>query len=401
MKNNIFSELYEKGFKLDELFIKKSSGIKTEKDDASIKFTKAECDEILENLLNLSDEKFKENYAFNNLKDCTIDNARIDLKNNPVIADLITYRTFDVRCINYTGKTNGFISDPKYEVMRHLFSANNHSLIATKQVTSYSFQHVFVTKLMSHINSISLQPKEIAYVFPLYLYPEKKNQQIIPQSGDRNPNLNKIIVSKIANHLGIAFVPEKEEEGRVCYINNPEVRRDYRTTFAPIDILDYIYAVLHSPFYRMKYREMLKLDFPRVPYPKDSELFWKLAELGGKLRQFHLLESPGNGKFIFPYPVDGNNRVDRIHFKFYENEHSFPGNEHPDYRGAVYINETQFFADVPASAWEFYTGGYQPAQKWLIDRKGRTLSFKDIWHYQKIITALSETNRLIKKIDEI
>ena len=67
----------------------------------------------------------------------------------------------------------------------------------------------------------------------------------------------------------------------------------------------------------------------------------------------------------------------------------------------IYINDTQYFANVPAVAWEFYIGGYQPAQKWLKDRKGRELSYEDIFHYQKIIVALSETSRLMKEIDKI
>jgi very-short-patch-repair endonuclease len=176
-------------------------------------------------------------------------------------------------------------------------------------------------------------------------------------------------------------------------------------TFAPIDILDYIYAVLHSPTYREKYKEFLKIDFPRVPYPKDVETFWQLVKLGGEIRQIHLLESPTVEKYITQYPIDGNNVVEKPRFEMYEYEQSLPdenGNiEYPDYLGAVYINETQYFADVPSSAWNFYIGGYQPAQKWLKDRKGRALGFEDILHYQKIIVALSETDRIMKEIDKI
>jgi very-short-patch-repair endonuclease len=69
--------------------------------------------------------------------------------------------------------------------------------------------------------------------------------------------------------------------------------------------------------------------------------------------------------------------------------------------GKVYINDTQYFDNVPQIAWEFCSGGYQPAQKWLKDRKEIELSFDDISHYQKIIVALSETDRLIKEIDNI
>jgi predicted helicase len=164
-----------------------------------------------------------------------------------------------------------------------------------------------------------------------------------------------------------------------------EAQDDIPTTFAPIDLLDYIYAVLHSPTYREKYKEFLKIDFPRVPHPKDAATFWELVKLGGEIRQIHLLESPIVEKYITQYPEDGDNVVTK-----------------PKYQdGKVYINDTQYFDNVPQRAWEFYIGGYQPAQKWLKDRKARTLEFDDILHYQKIIVALSETDRLMKAIDII
>jgi predicted helicase len=143
--------------------------------------------------------------------------------------------------------------------------------------------------------------------------------------------------------------------------------------------------VLHSPSYRFKYKELLKIDFPRVPYPNNKGTFWKLVELGSQLRHLHLLESPKVEQYITKYPVSGSNEVDKI--------------KYTDSR--VYINETQYFEGVPEIAWNFYIGGYQPAQKWLKDRKGRTLSFDDILHYQKIIVALVETDRLMKEIDEV
>jgi very-short-patch-repair endonuclease len=155
--------------------------------------------------------------------------------------------------------------------------------------------------------------------------------------------------------------------------------------FAPVDILDYIYAVLHSPSYREKYKEFLKIDFPRVPYPKDVETFWQLVKLGGEIRQIHLLESPTVEKYITQYPMGGDNIVTKTKYQ----------------DGKVYINDAQYFDNVPQITWDFYIGGYQPAQKWLKDRKGRTLEFEDILHYQKIIVALSETARLMQEIDRI
>ena len=159
-------------------------------------------------------------------------------------------------------------------------------------------------------------------------------------------------------------------------------------TFAPIDLLDYIYAVLHSPTYRETYKEFLKIDFPRVPYPTDAAQFWQLVALGGELRKTHLLESlmdTGSQGTPITYPMAGNNVMDKLRYE----------------TGRVYINATQYFENVPEIAWYFYIGGYQPAQKWLKDRKGRALSFEDIQHYQKIINALTQTDRLMREIDTV
>ncbi|MEO9022523.1 MAG: type ISP restriction/modification enzyme, partial [Ginsengibacter sp.] len=248
-------------------------------------------------------------------------------------------------------------------------------------------QHAFITNKVVERCSVSLQTGEVSYVFPLYLYSEEGGKQNIEKSTIRIPNLNPEIVNQIASNLSLTFTPEKEfpSEGEVCFANSEEVRPEFRLTFAPIDILDYIYAVLHSPTYREKYKEFLKINFPRVPYPEDTTTFWELVRLGGELRQIHLLESSVVNKFITQYPVDGDNVVGKM--KYHDNK--------------VFINETQYFDYVPRVAWEFYIGGYQPAQKWLKDRKGRELNFEDILHYQKIIVALTETGRIMKEIDEI
>jgi len=67
--------------------------------------------------------------------------------------------------------------------------------------------------------------------------------------------------------------------------------------------------------------------------------------------------------------------------------------------GYVHINKDQYFADVPAVAWDFHIGGYQPAQKWLKDRRSRALSWDDIGHYQKIVKVLVETDRIMREIE--
>ncbi|MEZ4525652.1 MAG: type ISP restriction/modification enzyme [Desulfobacterales bacterium] len=173
-------------------------------------------------------------------------------------------------------------------------------------------------------------------------------------------------------------------------------KEETKGTFAPIDILDYIYAVLHSPAFREKYKEFLKIDFPRVPYPKNAKIFWQLVKIGTELRTVHLLENPITEQFITSYPKDGDSTVTRSISK-----KDFELTDKKKKTGRVWINDHQYFDRVPQTAWEFYIGGYQPAQKWLKDRKGRSLNFDDILHYQKIIAALNRTDSLMKQIDKI
>jgi predicted helicase len=235
--------------------------------------------------------------------------------------------------------------------------------------------------------------------FPLYLYPETNGQQTIDQTTERTPNLNPEIVKQIAAQLGLNFVPDHELcHAKLVSASQQTLKQvqDDKTVFTPLDLLDYIYAVLHSPTYREKYKEFLKIDFPRVPYPKDAATFWQLVQLGGQIRQIHLLESSIVEKYITGYPEDGDNVVAKPRFE------KQPLTEALEVTvGDVYINDTQYFSNVPEVAWNFYIGGYQPAQKWLKDRKDRKLEFDDILHYQKIIVALSETDRLMKEIDAI
>ena len=157
--------------------------------------------------------------------------------------------------------------------------------------------------------------------------------------------------------------------------------RQLTTEPSPEDILEYIYAVLHSPSYREKYKEFLKTDFPRVPIPTQAD-FDRLVPLGRELRQLHLMKSPALDDYDTTYPVAGDNTVDKLRYE----------------DGKVYINATQYFGNVPETAWNFYIGGYQPAQKWLKDRKGRALTSEDLDHYQRIIKILLETDRVMKKI---
>ncbi len=123
-----------------------------------------------------------------------------------------------------------------------------------------------------------------------------------------------------------------------------------------------------------------------------------MVNLGGELRQIHLLDAPAVSRYITTYPNSGDNIVTR---KMTTASIGFELTDAENASGRVWINDEQFFDKVPLTAWEFYIGGYQPAQKWLKDRVRRELLVEDIRHYQKIIVALSETDRIMKEIDKI
>jgi predicted helicase len=379
---------YVKGFSTNELFIEGTSGIKTERDSLVIQFTKNELENVVAELRDSETEYFRKKYKLGpDGRDWKLQLAKLDIiKNGPILLK-INYRPFDIRYTYYTGNTKGFHAYPRKEITHNFIENKNIGLIHLRQNYTNEKFVILVTKLMTEKGSLVCGNY---YISPLYLYTNNKSLQYNECIEERKPNLNPTIINQISNDLELPFTSEKH-----ISLN----------AFSPIDVIDYIYAVLHSPTYREKYKEFLKIDFPRIPYPKDLDTFWLLVKLGGELRQIHLMESPILDKFITKYPVAGSNEVTKVRFEVYDYTTAIPNEkgeiEYPDYLGAVYINDTQYFADVPTSAWEFYIGGYQPAQKWLKDRKGRTLNFEDIIHYQKIIVALIETDRLMKEIDKI
>lgn len=359
---------YTKGFKLDKIFLENNTGVQTKRDALVYSFNKNILENVLQDISNLDDATIKRKYDLpEDGRDWSIDWARKDVSKKDGIFIDVSYHPFDNRKTYFTGRSKGFMAYPRSPLSNNCIK-ENVSLLAIRNSRRGNVNNYFIANKLVDKDGVS--PFDNCKFFPLYLYSKTNGQQTIGQTVERTPNLNTEIVKQIADNLGLTFTNEKETT---------------KNTFAPIDILDYIYAVLHSPTYREKFKEFLKIDFPRVPYPKDKDTFWKLVKLGGEIRQIHLLESPTVEKYITQYPEDGNNAVVKPK---YEN-------------GKVYINDTQYFDNVPQIAWDFYIGGYQPAQKWLKDRKERKLEFDDILHYQKIIVTLTETDRLMKEIDNI
>ncbi|MFZ6053477.1 type ISP restriction/modification enzyme [Halocola ammonii] len=380
-KNFELQDEYNQGVKLNELFNLNSIGIVTSRDSFVIDRSRHELETRIENFFRLDKSSLIQKYSIRENKSWKIENVQAEAKVfDPSVIKPISYRPFDNQWIYYEPH---FVERSRIDTMQHIKGKRNISLLCPKAFKDESFAHIFVSRIISEAIFLSPNTGSNAMNFPLYLYPEETIQSSTEEQ-KRRPNLNKDIVGKFLQKLKMEFVDE------------PEDREKGKNMIAPIDLLDYIYSVLHSPTYREKYKEFLKIDFPRVPYPEDPEQFWQLVNLGGELRQIHLLEHPIVEDFITTYPEAGDNIITRKITK------TSPGFEPTDEtHGKVWINDDQYFDKVPLVAWEFYIGGYQPAQKWLKDRKGRELSIDDIRHYQKIIVALAETDRIMREVDGI
>jgi predicted helicase len=361
---------YDKGFSVKDMFGIKNVGIVTSRDGLVIDFDKTTLVKRIKSFFELPAEQVKTKLGVRENKSWNIEN----IQNNNYFDDSfiheVGYRPFDIRKIYFD---SGFIERSRLDVMSHFFRGENIGLSLCKQFKSGDkYVHSFISNQAIESSYVSNKTSEITSIFPLYLYPNDKTK--------RNPNLNHTEIKVFEKNLSLPFVAEKQEGN---------------SSFAPIDVLDYIYAVLHSPNYRDKFKEFLKIDFPRMPYP-NSDTFWQLVEIDSQIRQLHLIESPLLNELEVTYPQAGDNIITRkltktnIGYEPTSNE-----------QGKVWINDEQYFDNVPLIAWKFYIGGYQPAQKWLKDRKGRELSFDDIVHYQKIIKALIETNRLMQEVDNI
>lgn len=350
-------EEYEKGFKIDELMILGSTGIETRRDSITIRPNEQEIQQVKNDFINLNQSEIGIKYKdAKDTRDWKISLAKDDLLSNHPVISQIAYRPFDKRYTLYTGKTRGFMGYPFDKVMRHLsFECKNLALCTCKRQTSFDFQHIFVSDTITERCYVSLQTGEVTNVFPLYLYPD--NEQPTIDGNERVPNLNKEIWDRIETIVG---------------------------QVTPEQIFDYIYGVLHTPSYRTKYKEFLKVDFPRIPYPSSKDEFARIANIGTQLRRLHLMECVPSMPDIAQFTTSGDNLVEKLTYK----------------EGSVFFNDTQCFSNVPELAWNFYVGGYQPAQKWLKDRKGRNLTFDDILHYRNIIIVLLETDRLMRALDK-
>ncbi len=312
-------EEYQKFLRVDEIFKVYSVGIVTGKDKVFIDFDKESLINRIANELSLDVCKVKG------------------------FIQKILYRPFDTRYIFYNP---AYIERAREKVMKHMLSGENLGLVTTKIIKTDFYRHVLVTNILVDNCFVSNHTAERGYLFPLYLFTE---------SG-KVPNFTEKFKSYI----------------KELYTQEP----------SPEEIFYYIYAILYSPSYREKYGELLKYEFPRIPFPKSYEKLKEVAEIGEKLTKLHLLRDPSLNVFAVKFEGEGNNKVEKVSYKDEK----------------VHINKNQYFSPIEKNVWEYRIGGYQVLKKWLSDRKGRNLSYEEIKTYLKIVKAIEKTLRIQEKL---
>ena len=304
-----------------------------------------------------------ETAARGDARDWKVELAQKDLKESGPDKEKIVpilYRPFDVRYTYYTGKSRGFHCMPRPEVMRHMMR-ENLGLLSCRQLSKIPWQHALMTATITDDCYISNRTKERSYLFPLYTDAHflKKDLYSNNEKARKIPNIDERIFSALLAVYGSRPTPE--------------------------EVLYYIYAILYSNTYRVKYVEFLKTDFPRVPFTKNRETFLALGTLGKRLADLHLLKSPGLDAPAARFQGIGENCVEGVKY---------------DEGGKrVHINRTQYFEGIEKGVWAYQIGGYQVLRKWLKDRKGRILGLAAVRRYCRVATALKETMVLQEAID--
>jgi len=364
------SKAYKNFISIQEIFSIDVTGIVTARDkfviDFEEKILKRRIEEFRSKLMD--EDSLIQRYDLKDTRGWEISKAREELrkdKNWDLYFSKILYRPFDIRSIYYNEK---MVDWGRQEVMRHMLE-ENISLCFMRQVsTGEAYSQVLVSEQMVD-NRTFFSSRGIIQQAPLYLYTDKKEKK------------------KSSVIQMIMFEPEVGYQTKQPNIKSEifqQLRVDFNKEVTPEEIFYYIYAVLYSNTYRTKYAEFLKIDFPRIPFTKDYKLFIKLGKLGKELADLHLLKSKDLDKTISKFPISGNNKVEKLKYE----------------DGKVWVNKDQYFTGVKPEVWEYQIGGYQVCEKWLKDRKERTLNLDEIQTYCKIVTALSKTIQLQKEIDE-
>lgn len=348
-------EVYQSWPKITDIFQKYHTGIIAGRDNLAIHFSEDELWTTVLRFSQMDPELARQAYRLGkDARDWKVALAQKDLQRSGPFRDFIKpilYRPFDVRYTYYTGQNRGFLRWAYPDFMRHMLAGENLGLITVRQVKAgQTWQHAFISDKIVESCVISNRTSEIGYVFPLYL---SESSGMFLQG----PNIAPALLQRLLADYGFELKPE--------------------------EVLAYVYAVLYSPTYRRVYAEALRSDFPRIPFVADGEVFRRMAELGRRLIDLHLLRSKDLDPPRVRFEGEGDGQIQVVRYE--------PSSQR------VYISKAQYFEPVPLQVWAYQIGGYQVLEKYLKDRKGRRL--EDPVHYLRVATAISLTLEVQAEIE--
>ncbi|WP_246938491.1 type ISP restriction/modification enzyme [Borrelia coriaceae] len=360
VKNNLDDEnSYKEGISIKEIFKEYNIGVETQKDKIAVDFTKEELLNKLNDLAYLDEQTARNKYNLKrDSRDWRLPIVQRFLKSTNIDAKYVkklAYKPFDNRFTYYTN-SKGVVSCPCYKIMKHILNIdNNISLVTTRLLSTNRFKHAFISFILVNRDCISSK----SYFFPLFLTEEEKSLE--------------------------SSLKENFKESFRNFINDK-----YPKQFKPQEILGYIYAILNSNIYRVKFYEFLKIDFPKIIFVDSVETFEKLSHLGTNLINAHLLKN--------------TNKLDQsigTHISNSNEKHIVQKIEYIKETKEIIYNNNSRFTNVPCNVYEFVIGNYQVIKNYLKYRKGRELNIDEIEHLEKVIRVIHYTIDIQNQIDLI
>lgn len=355
-----FSSQYNEWVSLNDLFIISNSSVVTARDKVVIDINR---DILFQRISKFIDTSFTDaetraslfprrrsrKYPAGDSRGWKLPAARTAVRTEKIEEHItqILYRPFDRRFIYYS---KSMVDWPRMDIGKHIANGKNVGLVYRRQMPEEkSPTYFFIADRIISDGYIKSDNKGSETIAPLYLYQD---------DGARTSNIVRAKARLLTSNLS--------------------------TEVDDADLFDYVYGIIHSPSYRSQFHAALKDDFPKIPPANgDSEFQWFRAA-GERLRRLHLMTDPTVDDYYTNYPVDGSHAVEKC-----------------EYDGdRVWINHEQYFGKVPQSAWDLFIGAYRPADKWLRERIGQTLTSEDLAHYQRIIKVLADTQAIMDEIDD-
>jgi predicted helicase len=394
-QNNTYWEEYTKGIKLTEIFEVYSAGIATARDHFTIYREKSDLITVLKDFVKLDDETARKKYDLrNDSQDWKVYLAKQDIISTNIneknIVSLL-YRPFDFRYTYYTGKSGGFHCRPRSEVMKNMILGENIGFSVARSVRGSDWRDILASKYITEFGVISTRPGNTSPLFPLFIYTEEFTKI------SKKINYKLKSMSKIEDLLGLNFSEQEIS--------------DSDNTFNHFDLFHYIYGLLFSNWYRTRFSEFIKMDFPHIIFPKNKKIWKKIIQFGADLIALHTFDfdykysswssSKESNPFItmkidFIQGINGK-KIGKITKKNFKENKIFIDNK----------ESSSYFYPIEKEIWEYFVGSYQIAYKWLYDKRckknalGITLLDQEIEMYKKILHVISLTIKITNEIDEM